>query len=630
MSKQLVKLAESVVIPGFVPGASASLHLFTLAFDAETMEASTIGVLAARVTDALVAPESAHATLKAPNALLHSIVIGAWQLLNVSGKPRFPVDRVLIRPSSRSGVMLGFQLPANCNPAMRIALQAVLDLVNDASGRKGHSVVKRAKALLGRQHPTGINPKVIVEYAGQSGVAITSSSAHYYMLGIGRQARWLASSITDRTSSMGVSQAKDKFLSLSALRQAGLPVPQQRLVRTMAEAKVAAKALGYPLVLKPVALDKGEGVIAGIHDEAMLQTAFEHVATISERMVLEKFVEGLDLRFTIVNGESQRIVARRAAAVEGDGASSIAELIAQHNRRTTNGELMETGYPIHRIEVDWETEHWLAHQGLAMDAVPEIGRHIRLKGAANSSKGGMGFYATDVHPDLIAMAKRAVRVLHLDIGGVDMLVPDYTRSWREQTVGICEINAQPQLSGRTMKPLFESILPTGGRVPVVVVLGTPEEHEWYPIFCQQWAAQNHGVRLGTALPNGVWLGDECLAGSGRGAYADGMMLALDPELDAMMLFITEHSSLRSGMPVNRVDVLLAPGSTLLPGEQWRADWLRVYQDMCVEVVSGRPSGGSWIHSLSGEMLHSVGEVANIVKEALVRSVPTQVYSEAAT
>jgi cyanophycin synthetase len=72
------------------------------------------------------------------------------------------------------------------------------------------------------------------------------------------------------------------------------------------------------------------------------------------------------------------------------------------------------------------------------------GEVVYLRSTGNLSTGGTAIDLTDaVHPDNREMAIRAVEAVGLDVGGVDFLTPDITRSYKEAGGAICEVNAAP-------------------------------------------------------------------------------------------------------------------------------------------------------------------------------------------
>ena len=64
----------------------------------------------------------------------------------------------------------------------------------------------------------------------------------------------------------------------------------------------------------------------------------------------------------------------------------------------------------------------------------------------------------EVHPDNANLAIDCCRQLDICLGGVDLLIPDISVSWRESIAHICEINAKPQLGTLTQSHLYRLVL----------------------------------------------------------------------------------------------------------------------------------------------------------------------------
>ena len=138
-----------------------------------------------------------------------------------------------------------------------------------------------------------------------------------------------------------------------------------------------------------------------------------------------------------------------------------------------------------RLELDDAADRLLKDKGYGHDSVPPAGEVVFLRKTANLSTGGTAIDVTDViHPDNLLMAERAIRAVGLDIGGVDFLTTDITRSFRDTGGAICEINAGPgmrmhiapsegkgrDVGGAVMEMLFPSGTPS--RIPIAALTGT--------------------------------------------------------------------------------------------------------------------------------------------------------------
>src|SRR5215470_484174 len=88
---------------------------------------------------------------------------------------------------------------------------------------------------------------------------------------------------------------RDKQLMKERVARAGLRVPRARRARTVAECQAAADALGYPLIVKPIA-GAGSADTYRCDDEAQLQAALKRIGHVSEASV-EEFIEGEEFTY---------------------------------------------------------------------------------------------------------------------------------------------------------------------------------------------------------------------------------------------------------------------------------------------------------------------------------------------
>ena len=121
--------------------------------------------------------------------------------------------------------------------------------------------------------------------------------------------------------------------------------------------------------------------------------------------------------------------------VVGDGISSVRRLVDELNAdpRRANRRTSE----MKKLEFDEEAIEHLAEQGINGDTVPAKGQIVRLRGAANMARGGIAVPVMDrTHPDNRRLSELAAEALRVDLAGIDLIISDITRSWREVGAGI--------------------------------------------------------------------------------------------------------------------------------------------------------------------------------------------------
>ncbi len=405
----------------------------------------------------------------------------------------------------------------------------------------------------------GFNPLHFLSEAHRLGIPWFRYSNEIFQLGQGARSRLLSSSITDATSHIAVKIARDKTQCSLLLRQAGLPVPEQIFAPSADAAVAAAGQLGFPVVVKPADKDGGVGVSAFLHDAESVRAAYDKASQASNKIVVEKYVQGNDYRIQVVGGVVHGVLERSPGGVKGDGQQTVRELVERQNAERASA--TDERRFLHRIEPDQEAERMLTLSGLGWQAVPAPGHFVRLRGAANVAGGGIPreIPLDEVHPDNLALAIRTARVLRLDVAGIDFLTPDIRRSWLESECGICEVNAQPQMFTTMHAPLLQAILPLRqGRIPTVVVLTAADAMEFNDALYAQ---------LREAFPNAGLVTDTTIALAGRRLPAAGQSvfqrcrsLLIDQGLDALLIAVGGEDLLTSGWPVDRCDALLIVGA----------------------------------------------------------------------
>ncbi len=123
----------------------------------------------------------------------------------------------------------------------------------------------RALAVRGRLGPS---TQAIIDVADRRHIPWTRlNERNLVQLGWGVHTRRIRATVTSETSLIGAEMARDKDEAAAALERSGLPTPGWRLAASVAEALAHGRALGYPVVIKPVDGHHGRGVTLDITDD---------------------------------------------------------------------------------------------------------------------------------------------------------------------------------------------------------------------------------------------------------------------------------------------------------------------------------------------------------------------------
>ena len=434
------------------------------------------------------------------------------------------------------------------------ALDQITALAADAGAAPAG--VETALARFSRIAPGGINTRWLLQAAYGYRVPVLALGRRLYQYGWGSRSRWMDSTTTDSTSSIAVAMARNKAAAHAMLARAGLPVPQQAVVQSLDEALAAAQRIGYPVVVKPLALDGGTGVSAGIEDEEVLRRCHERAAAHGQQVIVEKHVDGHDHRLGVVHGRLAWATWREPGGVHGDGRHTVAELVEIVNRDPNRG--TQPWSNMRPLVIDDEALDLLRRQGLEVEGVPAAGRFVRFRRVANVSAGGTPTPVLDrVHPDNAALAIRAASVFRLDFAGIDFICPDITRSWLEVGGAICEINGQPQFSVLgPQAPLaaIRGLVHGDGRIPAVLVMTSAPGEALAAAVAE--ASQPLGLRVGTSTEHGLRIDGRIVRLGRRSPFADARALLLHREVDAIVMVTDVDEWRRTGSPFDAVDLLL--------------------------------------------------------------------------
>jgi cyanophycin synthetase len=410
----------------------------------------------------------------------------------------------------------------------------------------------------------GPSTQSIIDKAGERDIpVIRLNERNLVQLGHGKYQKRIEATVTSMTGLIATDIACDKELTKKMLDESGIPVPGGRVVGGRDQAREAAAAIGFPVVLKPLNANHGKGVAINLNSGEEVERAFDRAMSYSDDCIIERHISGRDHRVLVVNGEVVAVSERLPAHVVGDGARTVRQLIDKENRNPLRGEGHEKA--LTKISVNEESRRLIAEQGLDLDSVPAAGQTVWLKYTANISTGGTAVDRTDdIHYENIETAKRAARVIGLDIAGVDMITTDISRPLDETGGAICEVNAAPgfrmhvhptvgkprDVAGAVLNMLFPAGAPA--RIPVIAITGTNGKTTTARMLAH--ILKMSGKKVGLTTTDGLYInGRRILKGDLTGPWSAQMVLK-DPTVDFAVLETARGGILRAGLGYDQCDI----------------------------------------------------------------------------
>ncbi|MCB0338645.1 MAG: N-acetylglutaminylglutamine synthetase [Bdellovibrionales bacterium] len=298
-----------------------------------------------------------------------------------------------------------------------------------------------------------LNPyaKIITREARLRGVRVKVIDAEraLFSLSLGGREVLCRESLTELTSSIAMTICDDKLLTRRVLQRAGLSVPPQQLAGSNAD-NMSFLEKYKSVVVKPLRGEQGAGVSVGINSRDSLQRAIRRARVVHREVLLEKFIEGLDLRIVVIDYKVVAAAIRKPAQVRGTGEHTLRELIRKQSRRraaNTGGES--------KIPVDAETIRCIREQGYDLDDTPKRNSVILVRKTANLHTGGTIHDVTDeLHPALKEAAQEAALAIKIPVTGLDLIVP----SIRKPEYVIIEANERPGLENHQPQPTAQRFI----------------------------------------------------------------------------------------------------------------------------------------------------------------------------
>ncbi|MBF0590087.1 MAG: N-acetylglutaminylglutamine synthetase [Magnetococcales bacterium] len=305
----------------------------------------------------------------------------------------------------------------------------------------------------GDDTPEGLNiyARIIIDEARRRGIAVEICNAvmGLFNLSFGGRTIKCWESLSELTPATAMSICDRKDITHDILKRSGLRVPAQQ-VESGKRDNEAFLAQHRRLVVKPARGEQGQGISVDITTKKELATAIRKARQQCPTVLLEELSLGEDLRIIVIDYQVVAASVRRPASIQGDGVSSVRQLIRKQSRRrqaATHGES--------RIPMDKETIRCVAKVGYNMDDVLREGVTLPVRKTANLHTGGTIHDVTEqLHPTLAKAARAAARALEMPVTGLDFMVESVSGT----SYVIIEANERPGLANHEPQPTAERFI----------------------------------------------------------------------------------------------------------------------------------------------------------------------------
>lgn len=201
--------------------------------------------------------------------------------------------------------------------------------------------------------------------------------------------------------------------------------------------------LGYPLVVKPRRGSVARHVTTDIQTIDEFRNAIKKALQYSPNFVVERYIENANVyRATVIDFSFVSCVKQVPAHVVGDGRRTIRELVDEKNKEREKDDRINQ--LLHPLVVNDATTELLKLRGYTFSSIPQEGAIVCIQKDPFLKLGGDLVEVTDsIHPDNHRLFQEISEYSLMRVVGIDICIPDVTRSWKNQHCAILELNSTP-------------------------------------------------------------------------------------------------------------------------------------------------------------------------------------------
>jgi D-alanine-D-alanine ligase-like ATP-grasp enzyme len=234
-----------------------------------------------------------------------------------------------------------------------------------------------------------------------------------------------------RKSERLVEEMDDKAKLKTLFKKNGLPVPEggtawnfwqaKKIFRRIQEVRGERRerknfllSPSIPVIVKPREGSRGRHTTTFVSTLEDLKAAYDSGKSLCFWVVVEEQLFGPVYRATVVDFKVRGVLRGDHPFVEGDGSSSVENLISAKNQSKPER--------VGEIKIDENLKKYLHRQGLKLADILPAGRKVELSEKIGLAYGGNAVEELDIcHPDNLELFARAARVVDDSLIGFDFI-----------------------------------------------------------------------------------------------------------------------------------------------------------------------------------------------------------------
>ena len=193
------------------------------------------------------------------------------------------------------------------------------------------------------------------------------------------------------------------------------------------------KKLSFPLVIKPVTGQKGCGVKTDLNTLSDVTSYVRKLKSEGRDVFIEEQIIGKEYRIMVLNNVLIGVTLKTPASVEGNGMSSLDDLISALNDSKKEFRKLHT--------VD---DAYIKYQGYTRNSIIRKHERVLLTNVANMSNGSevKNVEIHEIHPRNVTLFKKINQVLGIKLSGIDYICQDISVA-HDLHGKVIEVNCTP-------------------------------------------------------------------------------------------------------------------------------------------------------------------------------------------